>query len=105
MGQLTVGESRRRAADREVAGAHRGAVEPATGIAGRPSLWWSQGAHPVRDDPHRHPLVHHHVDRGLEIVGVGTVVALPHADAHREDGVGIIVDLRDAFEGHPISES
>ena len=49
----------------------------------------------MRNDPHGHALVHHHVDRRLEVIGIRAVVAFPDADAHREDRVGIVMDLGD----------
>src|ERR1700742_2964218 len=52
----------------------------------------------LADDAHGDPLVHHHVDRGLHLVGVGPGIALPHADADPKYRVGVVDDLGDTFE-------
>ena len=51
----------------------------------------ADGALDVELDPD--PLVQHRLDEGLELLGVGRVVALEHADAERPQPVGVLDDL------------
>src|SRR5680860_990946 len=57
------------------------------------------GAGPGDVEPDGDPLVQHHLDERLELVGVRAVVALPHVDPHRPQRLGVLDDLGPSLEG------